>query len=156
MAAGAAVHVRHTLHRIDGQWQLRAPKTPKSRRTVTLPEVAADALREHRRRQLEERMAAGIPTEYGLVFVRPDGRPYHGSKLTTLLYPILDRLGLPRVTVHDLRHSAATILYGAGVPIEAIGDMLGHSTTRVTADLYRHRVPEIQRSLADAMERAVG
>ena len=79
-----------------------------------------------------------------------------GSKLTTLLYPILDRLGLPRVTVHDLRHSAATILHANGASIEAIGDMLGHSTTRVTADLYRHRVPELQSDLAERMERAVG
>lgn len=156
----AAVHVRHTLHRVPRvdparSWELRPPKTPKSRRTVTLPAVTADALREHRRRQLEERMAAGVPTEDGLVFVRPDGRPYHGSKLTALLYPILDRLELPRVHVHDLRHSAATILYGAGVPIEAIADMLGHSTTRVTADLYRHRVPEMQADLADRMDRAL-
>ena len=123
---------------------------------MTLPEVAASALRAHKARQMEEWLAAGRPGELGLVFVRPDGRPYHGSKLTTLLYPILDRLGLPRVRVHDLRHSAATILYGAGVPIEAIGDMLGHSTTRVTADLYRHRVEELQRDLADRMQEAVG
>jgi integrase len=72
-----------------------------------------------------------------------------------VLYAHLDRLGLPRVTVHDLRHSAATVLYAEGVPLEAIADMLGHSTTRVTADLYRHRVERIQRDAADAMQRAI-
>lgn len=152
----ASLRVEHTLHRTDGAWQLRAPKTAKSRRTVTLPAMTVEALREHRRRQLEEWLAAGRPGEAGMVFVDPRGRPIHGSKLTTLLYPILDRLGLPRVTVHDLRHSAATIAYAAGVPLEAIADNLGHSTVRVTQDLYRHRVPELQRQLSDAMERALG
>ena len=123
---------------------------------MTLPEVAASALRAHKARQMEEWLAAGRPGELGLVFVRPDGRPYHGSKLTTLLYPILDRLGLPRVTCHDLRHSAATVLYSEGIPLESIADMLGHSTVRVTQDLYRHRVPEMQREAAAAMDRAVG
>lgn len=156
------VTVRHTLHRIPrapkgtNPWELRPPKTAKSRRTVFLPPVTVEVLREHRRLQLEEWLAAGRPGEAEMVFVRETGQPYHGSKLTALLYPILDGLELPRVTVHDLRHSAATILYAAGVPLEAIADMLGHSTTRVTADLYRHRVETIQRDAAEAMERAVG
>ena len=123
---------------------------------MTLPPVTVEALRKHKAAQLEEWLAAGRPGEAGLVFVREDGRPYHGSKLTTLLYPVLARLGLPKVAVHDLRHSAATILYGAGVPMEAIADMLGHSTVRVTQDLYRHRVEALQQDAADAMERAIG
>lgn len=169
---GASLRVEDTLHAVgksererrkaEGdpewarRWERRSPKTAKSRRTVTLPAMTVEALREHRRRQLEEWMAAGRPGEAGMVFVDPRGRPIHGSKLTTLLYPILGRLGLPRVTVHDLRHSAATIAYAAGVPLEAIADNLGHSTVRVTQDLYRHRVPELQRGLSDAMERALG
>ncbi len=159
-----AIRIDSTLHRVPrrrdipgdkGSWERRDPKTAKSRRTVTLPALTVEALRAHRTRQLEEWLAAGRPGEASMVFVREDGRPIHGSKLTALLYPILDRLELPRVTVHDLRHSAATILYANGVPLEAIADNLGHSTTRVTADLYRHRVPELQRSLAEVMERAV-
>lgn len=156
------VRVEWTLHRIPhapkgtNPWELRPPKTKKSRRTVFLPAVTAKALQEHKRKQLEEWLAAGRPGEAAMVFVRPDGRPYHGSKLTTLLYPILARLKLPKVACHDLRHSAATILYAAGVPLEAIADMLGHSTTRVTGDLYRHRVVAIQREAADVMGREVG
>lgn len=169
---GGTLRVEDTLHAVgksererrkaegdpdwDRRWERRAPKTAKSRRTVTLPAMTVEALREHRRRQLEEWLAAGRPGEAGMVFVDLRGRPIHGSKLTTLLYLILDRLGLPRVTVHDLRHSAATIAYAAGVPLEAIADNLGHSTVRVTQDLYRHRVPELQRGLSDAMERALG
>lgn len=123
---------------------------------MTLPAVTADALREHRRRQLEERMAAGVPTEDGLVFVRPDGRPYHGSKLTALLYPILDRLGLPRVHVHDLRHGFATIMLAEGVELITVSRMLGHSSIRITADVYAKVMPRLEEDAMDRMQRAVG
>jgi integrase len=139
----ARLTVDATLHRIDGQWQRRSPKTIKSRRTVTLTPVAVAALRT-------------IWRPSGLVFVTARGMPIHGSNLPKVLHAHTDRLGLPRVTIHDLRHSAATILYASGADIESIADMLGHSTSRVTADLYRHRVPELQRDLAARMQEAVG
>jgi integrase len=153
--SAGSVTVRHTLHRIDGEWQLREPKTPKSRRTVTLPPVTVEALRAHRTRQLEERIAAGQPTAEGLVFVRADGRPYHGSKLTTLLYPVLDRLGLPKVSVHDLRHTASTILFDAGVDLEDVAKMLGHTDSRMLRERYVHVRPERSGAVAAAMERAM-
>jgi integrase len=152
---GQTASVRRTLQRHDGEWQLRPPKTARSRRTVYLPSLTVEALRSHRRDQQAALMAAGKPGQLGLVFVTERGRPIHGPNLSKVLYAHLDRLGLPRVTVHDLRHSAATVLYAEGVPLEAIADMLGHSTTRVTADLYRHRVERIQRDAADAMQRAI-
>jgi integrase len=152
---GASVNVTQTLQRNDGEWQLRPTKTAKSRRSIPLPAVTVSALRAHRARQLEERAKAGKLGD-GLVFVSATGRPIHGENLTKILYAHLDRLGLPRVTVHDLRHSCATVLYALGVPLPAIADMLGHSTIRVTADLYRHRVPELARDAAERMQGAVG
>lgn len=152
---GASLRVERTLQRNDGTWQLRPPKTAKSRRTVFLPPVAVEALRNHRRRQLEWWMASSRTGVADMVFTTPRGRLIHGPNLTKQLYAVLDRLRLPRVTVHDLRHTSATILYANGVPLEAIADMLGHSTTRITADLYRHRVESIQRDAADAMQRAI-
>jgi integrase len=150
------IKVRSTLQRVDGEWKLLDPKTEKSKRDVALPPVTVAALREHRIRQLAEQAKAGKLGKSGLVFTTERGRPIHGSNLTKVLYAHLERLGLPKVTVHDLRHSAATVLYAAGIPLESIADMLGHSTTRVTADLYRHRVPEMQRDIADRMQEAVG
>lgn len=153
---GSQLFVEATLHRIDGQWKRRDPKTEKSRRTVPLPPLTVAALREHRRRQLEEQAAFGVLGKAGMVFTTPNGQPIHGPNLSKVLYAHLDRLGLPRVTVHDLRHSAATVWFAAGVPLPVISDMLGHSTIRVTADLYRHRVPELSRDAAQRMQEAVG
>lgn len=91
-----------------------------------------------------------------LVFTTQRGLPLHGTNLPKELHKATDRLGLPRVGIHDLRHSAATILFAQGVPIEVIADMLGHSTSRVTSDLYRHRVPELSEDAARRMQEAVG
>ena len=151
-----SVTVGSTLHRIDGQWKLRDPKTEKSRRTIPLPAVTVSALREHRRRQLEEQAKVKAMGKAGMVFTTERGQPIHGPNLSKMLHVHLARLKLPRVNPHDLRHSAATVLYAAGVPLPVISDILGHSTIRVTSDLYRHRVPELSKDAAQRMQEAVG
>jgi integrase len=152
----ASVTVRATLHRVEGQWVLRDPKTARSRRTIPLTPVAVNALREHRRRQLEEQARLGVMGREGLVFTTAKGQPLHGPNLSKLLFAHLDRLGLPRVVVHDLRHSCATVLFSMGIPVEVISRMLGHTNSRITSQIYMHHVPELQHEAAAAMERAVG
>jgi integrase len=152
----ARVTVRATLHRVEGQWVLRDPKTARSRRTIPLTPVAVNALREHRRRQLEEQARLGVMGREGLVFTTAKGQPLHGPNLSKLLFAHLDRLGLPRVVVHDLRHSCATVLFSMGIPVEVISRMLGHTNSRITSQIYMHHVPELQHEAAAAMERAVG
>ena len=92
----------------------------------------------------------------GLVFTTDKGHPIHATNLLPALRRDLEAAGLPRVGIHDLRHSCATILFSLGVPLEVIADSLGHSTTRVTADLYRHRVPALQEVAAARMQEALG
>jgi integrase len=165
--AAPALRVSATLQRIPtgDLWpsgkrkhaaRLADPKTDKSKRTIPLTAVAVEALREHRRRQLEDQARTGHLGKSGLVFATARGRPLHGSNLPKALRPHLERLGLPRITVHDLRQSAATVLFASGVPMPVISDILGHRTTRITEDLYRHRVPELSREAAKRMQEAVG
>lgn len=150
-----SVTVTQTLHRIDGEWRPAEPKTLKSRRTIPLTDVAVAALKARKAQQLQARAKAG-KLGLGLVFTTPTGAPIHGSNLLPVWYAHLARLGLPRVTIHDARHSAATIMFAAGVPLAVIADILGHSTMRVTADLYRHRVPELSVDAARRVQEAVG
>jgi integrase len=154
--SGTTVHVRHTLHRIDGQWQLHPPKTRKSRRDVPLPPLAVEALRGHRIAQLTERAEAGRLGPDGLVFTTVTGLPYWGSNLLPELREHLARLGLPRVSIHALRHSAGSILYEQGIRIEVIADWLGHSSVRMAQELYVHRGRDTREQAAEAMARALG
>lgn len=147
--------VRESLTRdLDGRLKRKAPKTLKGRRTILLPSIVVDALRAHRELAKADLGERPEPMEW-LVFLTPDGRTIHGSNVLPVFYRTLDRLKLPRVHFHDLRHSAATILYKLGVPIETIADILGHSSTRITADLYRHRSAELQREAVDRMAAAL-
>lgn len=150
------VHVRRTLHWADGVPYRDVPKTETSVRDVPIPPVAATALREHRRMQLEERAKAGVLAGDGLVFVTVTGLPWQGSNLMPHFRAALSRLGLPPVTIHSLRHSAATVLIAEGYPIAKVAAILGHSSSRVTEMVYSHLVGKDVMDAADVMERLYG
>jgi integrase len=153
---GATVHVHRTLLWEDGKPVLGRTKTETSVRDVPIPPVAIAALREHRRMQLEERAAAGVPTEEGLVFLTVRGQPIRGSNLMPPFRAALARLGLPPVTIHSLRHSAATVLIVSGYPIAKVAAILGHSSSRVTEMVYSHLTGKDTADAADVMERLYG
>jgi integrase len=66
-----------------------------------------------------------------------------------------ERLSLPPSSLHDLRHSAATLLLAEGVPLAVISELLGHAGIAITASHYAAIVPELRREAADAMDRAL-
>ena len=154
---GHTLRVVASLQRVsathDG-WAVGEPKTEHSRRQIELPPSAVTALRAHRARQLAERVAlADVWRDQDLVFCDALGgylNPQHITK--TQLQAVLRRAGLPRRRFHDLRHTAATLLIAAGVPLIVVSKMLGHTTIRITADIYGHVTVEMQRDAARAME----
>ena len=151
----AALQVRGTLQRTKGALTVTEPKTAHSRRGAALTSLAVEALRRHRVRQAQERLLLGAAwQDHGLVFCRPDGRPLDGTgMLRTDFYPLLKRAGLPQVRFHDLRHSAATLLLSQGIHPKIVSELLGHTTIRVTMDIYSHVLPDMQREAVLAMER---
>jgi integrase len=131
--ADSTLTVRKQLARVKAngrsEWRRVETKTPRSRRTIPLTEIARDALARHQKRMTVERKPEW---EYwGLVFVTELGQPIHGPNVLPRLYEALDRTKLPRVTFHQLRHSAAAIMLQAGVPLRVVQEILGHSTIPV-------------------------
>jgi integrase len=151
---GASLEVRGNLQRIERQLIISAPKTDSSRRHVALTGLSVDALRRHKARQAEERLAMGpLWEDHNLVFCRENGRPIDGTgMLRGDFYPLLARAGLPRVRFHDLRHSTATLLMSLGIDLKIISEILGHSSVRITGDVYTHVSLEMQRPAAQAMD----
>jgi integrase len=127
------------------------PKNDRGR-AVKLAATAVEALRRHRKRQLEERVKAGsLWQDMGLVFTTTVGTPLDASNLTRrYLYPLLERAGLPRVRFHDLRHTFATIMLQNGEHPKVVQEMLGHANISETMDTYSHVLPDMQ---TDAMKR---
>jgi integrase len=152
-------HVRFTLQdRKGGVFTFAEPKTSTSRRKVRLNHLAVTSLRRHRARQVTCRLAAGTAwSEQDLVFATTLGGPLRGNHILQRHFqPLCSRLGLPRIRLHDLRHTAATLLLGQKIPTKVVSEMLGHSATSVTSDIYMHVTPDMQDDAAAALDRLLG
>lgn len=132
------------------------PKRDRSR-SVKLAQRAVEALKSHRKRQLEERLAAGLHwQDTDLVFTSTIGTPVDVGNLTYRSFrPLLKRAGLPQIRLHDLRHTCATLLLSRSVHPKIVQEMLGHATITQTMDTYSHVLPDMQDGAAGAMQEAL-
>ena len=130
-------------------------KTPTSRRSIDLDPRTVAELRRHRRRQLEERMATGQRGDDGYVFAKPGGSPIHPDLISQTFERAVAKLDLPRIRLHDLRHTHATILLQQNVHPKVVSERLGHSSVAFTMTVYQHVMPGLQAQAASAFETAV-
>lgn len=147
------VCVQHALQRIHGQLVLTEPKSVRSRRTLSLPAISRRALERHRVLQLEERLAAGDTwqqTDY--VFASTTGGPLDASTVNHQFHRHLERLGMPSMRFHDLRHTCASLLIGQGVDLRVVMETLGHSQISLTANTYTHLRQAIQQEAAQRLD----
>jgi integrase len=122
------------------------PKTRGSRRSLALFPETVDALRDHRARQLEERLRVGsMWVADDLVFCNEFGGFLSTTTLSRTFDALLRRAGLPDVRFHDLRHSAATDWLKHGMHPKVASERLGHASVGITLDLYSHVTPTMQR-----------
>lgn len=125
-------------------------KTDTGRRPIDLDERTIAVLRAWRKRQLEERMLVG-PGAYqdnDLVFARPDGAPTNPDAFSQSFDRFVARSTLPRIRLHDLRHTHASILLKAGVPVKVVSERLGHANPAFTITVYQHVIPGMQADAA--------
>jgi integrase len=151
------LQVRRTLATAKGGPALTAPKTIKSRRSVSLTRSSVDALKSHLKRQLEEIDRAGsLWQENGLIFASEEGQPLKRRNVTNCKFRSLcKRAGLATIRFHDLRHTCATLLPGRNVNPKIVSEMLGHASIAITLDTYSHVLPNMQNEAAIAMEDAL-
>jgi integrase len=88
-------------------------------------------------------------TDTGHVFVREKGSLLHPDSFTKLFDRLVRRSGLPRIRLHDLRHSRATLALRAGVHPKVVSERLGHASVGITLDVYSHAIPAMQEEAAE-------
>jgi integrase len=129
--------------------QLSEPKTRRVRRSIALDGGTVSVLRHWKGGQARERLEWGPAwTNTGYVFTREDGLPYHPDRVTKLFEEAVERLNLPRIRLHDLRHTHATIALSAGVHPKVVSERLGHANISITLDTYSHAVPALEEEAA--------
>jgi integrase len=154
---GATVRVERSLEETKAGLRFKAPKTRHGRRVVSLPASIVEVLRDHWRRQLEQRLLLGLgrPGDEDLVFARPDGSPYPPDTLSRDWWRAVNALGLPPVMFHALRHAHASALIAAGLDVVAVSRRLGHSSPAITLGVYAHAFSRSDTAAAEAIERAM-
>jgi integrase len=142
--------VRQSVVILAGKAHAQEPKTASAQRTVKLPVETVAALREHRTRQLERRLSLGpLWNDQDLVFPNETGGLIHPCNAQRAYSATLNRADVPKLRMHDLRHTHATWLLLAGQPVKAVSERLGHARTSTTVDTYAHTMPDTQDATAD-------
>jgi len=130
---------------VDGE-----PKSGKSR-PVDLDAETLATLKGHKATLAREKLASPLPSfnRAGLLFVMEDGTKLHPDYLSRRFRKLADGTDLPRIRLHDLRHTHASLLLAAGVPVHVVSQRLGHADPGFTMRVYGHLLPRQQRDAAE-------
>lgn len=152
---GARITIRQALLSVGREVYVSSPKSYRGR-TVDLDRGTVEQLEAHRERQVRARAAFwGDWQNTGYVFTKRDGSPLNPRTLSQAFVWLVDNSGLPRIRLHDLRHTHASIAVKAGVSIGVVSERLGHASPEFTLHRYIHLLPGMQREAADIIARAV-
>ena len=156
-------HVGHTM-----TWKPR-PKSKAGERAMALDPATVAALREHKRHQAEARLLVGPAwqdgftdhqglTRTGLVWTYPDGAPIHPKTISNRFLKLSKDAGLPRIRLHDVRHSYASAALEAATgwhDVKVISQRLGHANVAITLDTYSHVLPAADEHLAHTLANVI-
>lgn len=141
------VSVNATLRQVS-RWRFRRDptKTERSTRTVPLSDLAYDALKAHQK----------VAPSTLFVFARPDGRPWPPAEVTREFQARLTAAGLPKIRLHDARHTAAALMLDDnGGDLRAVAATMGHSSIQTTVDVYGGMADAAKRRVAEGMDRTL-
>ncbi len=148
--------ILNTLVVVDGKVQTSTPKTSSGRRSIPLDASLVSLLTAHRKRQSEDRLRAGSAwTDTGYVFADQLGRPISPEVISDCFDRLAKASGLPRIRLHDTRHTAASLMLASGVSVKVVQEMLGHSSPAITLAIYAHTTPSMAREAGEALSIAL-
>ena len=137
--------MRQQIYRINGKVVARDLKTKNSRRVLPITTKVRDALLEH-----ADKNSVTLPpfdpycklSTEGTVAINSAGKRIQPSSLKWCFNNLTKKAGLPHITIHAMRHTAATILKDLNVPVKDVQMILGHSNITTTLNIYQHGTPE--------------
>ncbi len=148
------LRVMQTVVQTQSTVALGLPKTAQGRRSVSLDPATVSVLRAHRARMHQDRLLVGPDFEdRGLVFHHPDGLWLRPNGVSDAFLRRVARYGLPRLTLHGLRHTWATLALEDGVHPRVVQERLGHSTVAITLGIYSHVSPRLHDEAANRVAR---
>lgn len=136
------LRIAETRISVAGKPTASKPKTASGRRTIPLDPTLVALLRSHRAMQAQKRLEAGPAYgRDGYLVADELGRPYHPDWISDRFDQLQAATDLPRIRLHDCRHTAASLMLGAGVPTKVVSELLGHASPTITLTTYAHVLP---------------
>jgi integrase len=146
---GSKLTVRRSLVSAAYEPTLSEPKTERGKRTIALDAGTVAALKRWQGNRLLERAAlAIIPDGNNLVFTKADQTAIHPVTFSQAFKRHVEKAKLPKISLHQLRHSHATVALRAGVHAKVISERLGHASVAFTLDTYTDALPDLQETAA--------
>jgi integrase len=147
------IRISQTLKHLQGIKE--GVKTDSGYRSITVSPFVIAELKKHRAMILQEQLAANEGEYYdqNLVICQKNGNPVSSSNFHKFWMGILDKTGMRKIRFHDLRHTCASLLFSAGVHPKVVQEQLGHSSIKITLDIYSHMMPNMQADAAKALEK---
>ena len=147
----ARLTVNQSLERVKGKTAFKSPKTTTSRRTITLPALTVEALKEHRAEQATERLRLGLGKPE-LIFSHADGSPFDPDSITKAFDRLVKAVGVRRITFHGLRHTHISHQLMDGVHVKIVSERAGHSSISTTLAVYAAYIPNMQADAAAGVD----
>jgi integrase len=140
---GGTIKILSTRVVVDGKAITSTPKTSAGKRPVPLDASLVKLLKSHQTKQGAEKLAAGADaySDDGYVLADELGVPYHPDTVSDWFETAVKAAKLPRIRLHDTRHTAASLMLASGVPTKVVSELLGHSSPTVTLSIYAHVIP---------------
>lgn len=153
---GLKVTIRNNLVTTKKGMIFKDLKMESSYRTIDIPLGLTKLLKEQRQKKENlKKIFEGCYHDDGLVCCHQDGKPYAPCYFTCKFNKFLEKHGLKKIRLHDLRHSNATLMLKYGIPAKIASRRLGHSSVGITLDLYSHVIGDMQREAADKIGQGV-
>lgn len=153
---GGFLTINSTRVTVAGKAVDSVPKTAAGRRSVPLDSSLEPVLRAHRTAQSREKLLAGGAYEDdGYLLADALGRPYHPDTISGWFDDHVKASGLPRIRLHDCRHTAASLMLASGVPVKVVSEMLGHASPAITLAIYAHTLPSMSKEAGAALSKSL-
>jgi integrase len=148
------LHVNRQLRRVREKGLIfQELKTKTAQRVIFLGDAGILKLEHHRAIQEQQKLVAGSRwQDQNIVFPSTIGTPLGPRNLYRHFIKTTEKVGLPRIKFHDLRHTAATLMLKEGIHPKVVQERLGHSTVTLTLDVYSHVIPSMQEEVAEKLD----
>jgi integrase len=145
----ATLTIRRALVPLGAEVIVSEPKSARGRRRIALDPATIEALKAHAARQADEQTRCESWNETGYIFTTEEGQPLDPHRTSKAFERQLREAALPRIPLHGLRHTYATLALSSGVNPRIVSGRLGHSTVALTLDIYSHVLPQADQEAAD-------